>query len=74
MSREPTSVFRTGAQPIDTLVDHLEWTKDRHGIHPIVIVQIQEDVTKANVPRAFMSMIDVVEKCGKKTLKFSVVE
>jgi energy-coupling factor transporter ATP-binding protein EcfA2 len=47
VSREPTSVFRTGAQPIGTLADRLEWTKDRSGIHPISIVQIQEDVTKA---------------------------
>ena len=70
----PDKLRKALMQPIDTLAGHLEWTKDRSGIHPIFIVQIQEDVTKAKVLKAFVSRTDVVEKGGKKTLKFSVVE
>ena len=61
-------------KPCDTIAGHVKWTKDRSGIHPIHILQVQEDLTTPKVIASLVVRADVVEKGGKRTLAFKVVE
>jgi branched-chain amino acid transport system substrate-binding protein len=70
----PEKLRKALMQPVNTLAGRLEWTKDRSGIHPIFIVQIQEDLTTPKVLKALVTRADVVVKDGKRTLKYRVVQ
>ena len=61
-------------KPVDTVTGHLEWTKDRSGIHNIFIVKIQEDLDFPKILKAYKAKSEIIEKDGKKTMKYSVVE
>jgi branched-chain amino acid transport system substrate-binding protein len=70
----PDKLRKALMEPIDTVSGRLQFTKDRSGIHNIFIVQMQEDLTTPKILKALKTRADVVEKDGKKTLKYSVVE
>jgi branched-chain amino acid transport system substrate-binding protein len=71
---DPQKLRKALMQPCDTIAGHVKWTKDRSGIHPIHILQVQEDLTTPKVIDSLVVRGDVVEKEGKRTLAFKVVE
>jgi branched-chain amino acid transport system substrate-binding protein len=71
---DPQKLRNALMEPCDTIAGHVKWTKDRSGIHPIHILQVQEDLTTPKVIDDLIVRGDVVEKEGKRTLEFKVVE
>jgi branched-chain amino acid transport system substrate-binding protein len=70
----PDKLRKALMEPIDTVSGRVQFTKDRSGIHNIFIVQMQEDLTTPKILEALKTRADVVEKNGKRTLKYSVVK
>ncbi len=59
-------------QPADTVMGHIEFTKDRGGINPIHIVQIQPDFSY-KVLKSIVTRADIVGEGKAAKLKVSVV-
>jgi hypothetical protein len=59
-------------QPADTVMGHIEFTKDRGGINPIHIVQIEPDFSY-KVLKSIVTRADIVGEGKEAKLKISVV-
>jgi branched-chain amino acid transport system substrate-binding protein len=68
----PEKLRESLMQPVDTVMGHIEFTKDRCGINPIHIVQIEPDFSY-KVLKSIVTRSDIVGEGKDVKLKVSIV-